>query len=415
MLAKEADIIRGVTARVNIRYRVRRVKAESRSSVEDGVMEDMERMGIRMVGGQKGVVYCRSIKECERLAARAGCGHYHGRMTSADKAAALQAWCDGEGGQRWIVATTGLGTGVDIKELVAIIHMRQPYGMVDFGQQTGRGGRQKGEVVDSVIVTDGAAVWYDEFGSDVDHENRKAMEMFLQTTDCRRMELGGFMDGKRQRCGEMGALECDCCEERSRQGKEAWVDEGEGEGEGDDERELVAKGLVRGRLQEHKQEESRRLTVLYGWLDHMAAVSCCVCYVRWHLRGGKEESRLKYMHKRDACMVISQKEFGDWRAKVKFADFICCWECGLPHRWCEAKRGKDGKCCYSNKIFAVMMMARASGRVRRLVLEKFRVDGKDDSYQQWIGRSRYMYGMQMTNGMAVWDEIIQECIKQSKR
>jgi superfamily II DNA helicase RecQ len=56
MLAKEADIIRGLTARINIRYKVRRVKAESRSSVEDGVMDEMERLGKRMVGGQKGVV-----------------------------------------------------------------------------------------------------------------------------------------------------------------------------------------------------------------------------------------------------------------------------------------------------------------------------------------------------------------------
>ncbi|KAL6883221.1 P-loop containing nucleoside triphosphate hydrolase protein [Trichoderma evansii] len=114
----------GVTARINIWYRVRRVKAESRSSVEDG------------------------------------------------------AWCNGKRGQRWIAAITGLGTGVDIKEVVAIIHMRQPYGIVDFRQQTGRGGQ--------------AAVWYNKFGSDVDYKNRKAIEM---------------------------------------QGKEARVDEGEGESE----------------------------------------------------------------------------------------------------------------------------------------------------------------------------------------
>ncbi|KAM5527636.1 transposase-like protein [Fusarium oxysporum f. sp. phaseoli] len=82
-----------------------------------------------------------------------------GDILPLDQAVALQDWVDGRDGQRWIAATTGLGTGVDIKGIVGVIHAGPPFGLVDFVQQTGRGGRQRGEAVDSVIVTDGRAGW----------------------------------------------------------------------------------------------------------------------------------------------------------------------------------------------------------------------------------------------------------------
>lgn len=89
----------------------------------------------------------------------------------------LQGWVDGKDGIRWIAATSGLGTGVDIRGIVGVIHARQPYGLVDFVQQTGRGGRQEGEVVESVIVTDGRPIEFegDMFDSDIAHKNREAI------------------------------------------------------------------------------------------------------------------------------------------------------------------------------------------------------------------------------------------------
>ncbi|KAK2675261.1 P-loop containing nucleoside triphosphate hydrolase [Fusarium oxysporum f. sp. vasinfectum] len=101
---------------------------------------------------------------------------------------ALQDWVDGQDGQRWIAATTGLGTGVDIKGIIGVIHTGLPFGLVDFVQQTGRGSRQRGEVIDSVIMTDGRAGWVNEFGSDIDHINRKGVELFIKDKGYRRGE-----------------------------------------------------------------------------------------------------------------------------------------------------------------------------------------------------------------------------------
>jgi superfamily II DNA helicase RecQ len=100
---------------------------------------------------------------------------------------------------------------VDIQGVVRVIYIRQPYGIVDFAQQTGRGGRRKGEVVDSIIVTDSIAPWSNEFGSDVDQENREAVDAFIHSTDCRRMMLRTFLDGIGRRCGELGAECYDRC------------------------------------------------------------------------------------------------------------------------------------------------------------------------------------------------------------
>ena len=75
-------------------------------------------------------------------------------MDESERLTTLKKWVDGTGGNRWITATTGLGTGVDIKGIVGVVHMEQPYGIVDFVQQTGRGGRREGEMVESVVVMD---------------------------------------------------------------------------------------------------------------------------------------------------------------------------------------------------------------------------------------------------------------------
>jgi hypothetical protein len=115
--------------------------------------------------------------------------------------------------------------------------------------------------VDSIIITDSIAPWSNEFGSDIDQENREAVNAFIYSTDCRRMILRTFLDGIRQRYRELGAECCDRCipdkgpdEECSKQG--------------------------RNQLQEYTEEESRRLTALYRWLDRIRGVGCYICYVK---------------------------------------------------------------------------------------------------------------------------------------
>jgi superfamily II DNA helicase RecQ len=66
------------------------------------------------------------------------------------KEAALAAWADGE--ERVIVATTALGTGVDVAGINTVIHLGRPHRIVDFAQEVGRAGRAEGEAAQSTIV-----------------------------------------------------------------------------------------------------------------------------------------------------------------------------------------------------------------------------------------------------------------------
>lgn len=78
---------------------------------------------------------------------------------------------------------------------MAVVHMVKPYGLVDFVQQTGRGGRRAGEVVRSVIIHNGRAQREDQYRSFVDNVNQAQIEAFISTPGCRRAVISAFIDG----------------------------------------------------------------------------------------------------------------------------------------------------------------------------------------------------------------------------
>jgi hypothetical protein len=105
--------------------------------------------------------------------------------------------------------------------------------------------------------------------------------------------------------------------------------------------------------------------------------------------------------------MIREEEFRAWRERVRFVDYGCCWRCGLPQMWC-GERGGEG-CEYIDKVLPVMMMVGRSERLRDMVWGEFEIDAADsEGYIKWIGRSRRMYGEEMTNGLGAWDLIVRE-------
>ena len=432
MLAEDASLIRAPAIKLNIRYRIETV-LPSKTGVEDRVVALMRRMEAGMAGEQKGVVYCRSIRECKSLSERTGCGAYYSQLLEDERKSVLQDWVDGKDGVRWIAATSGLGTGVDIRGIVGVIHARQPYGLVDFVQQTGRGGRQEGEVVESVIVTDGRPIEFegDIFDSDVIHKNREAMVQFMSTTGCRRSVLGWFMDGSEgQDCEGVGGEKCDRCSAERDRSSDGFsvadqVEEVGGEEEADeedevaelsddnnsDDKENMLGSADENRLNEHRRLQSDGLTALYGWLDTIRRTGCSVCYIRWLIAGRPEKLERKHQHNRSACKVITQHAVNRWREPIRFAEYRCCWECGLPYDWCQAARDK-GNCVYRDQIIPVLLAVRESQVLQDLIQGEFDVEVADnDRYRRWLVRSREMYGRDMTNALAVWDLIIQSLYK----
>ena len=67
------------------------------------------------------MVYCKSKKQCKKLAKELRCAYYHTDVV--DRADRLQEWVE-RGGM--IVATSALGTGVDFAGIVYISHVGTP-------------------------------------------------------------------------------------------------------------------------------------------------------------------------------------------------------------------------------------------------------------------------------------------------
>ena len=86
-----------------------------------------------------------------------------------------------------IVATNVLGLGIDIPNIRAVIHVDGPRSMRDFGQESGRGGRD-GQMSYSIIMVS------PEFKhSDV------GVNQFIQGQRCYRVILDDYLDGREDR------------------------------------------------------------------------------------------------------------------------------------------------------------------------------------------------------------------------
>ena len=406
MLAESASMIRAGTTKRNIRYNV--IRTARSSEVVDEVVRVVLKLEKTMYGDHKGVVYCRSRASCERLAEKLGCDFYHsGIADGARRQAILRAWSTSAGGNRWIVATTGLGTGIDIPGIVGVVHMEQPYGLVDFVQQTGRGGRREGEIVESVVVMDQGKAWFNPSGGDVEHLNHQAMEWFVESVDCRRVILGTFMDGDSRDCEELGCELCDRCRANNIKAEVGDQAPGQEKGEleeGEDEDEDQGLSMGSDRLKERVRERATGLIRMRQGLEDVGD-DCPVCWVKWHQFGCRRGWRAKVEHAFRDCRVIRYQDFEVWRRKVEFGAYGCCWRCGLPQLWCAGWQGGD--CEHIDKVMPVMMMVWQSGTLRGMVQEAFKVEfTSDETYIRWIGRSRRIYGECMTNGLAVWDLIV---------
>lgn len=402
MLAQGAVIVRDRTTKLNCRYGVEQVQA-GKGAVEQRTVETVRRLGRRMTGKQKGVIYCRSKKQCEDLAGELGCDFHHSDMTEQRRREAREAWAAG-GGHRWITATTGLGTGVDIEGIVAVVHMGQPYGLVDFIQQTGRGGRRRGEVVESVVVHDGRPARVDVHRSFVDDNNQSQMSAFVSTPGCRRAVIAAFMDGVAgETCsGLAGGEACDNCLEEARAAEEQ-----------EQERQVGSGGRI---WRVFREEEGRRVRALLRWLDEVGE-ECAVCHVRRYQRGleleGVPEGR-PHRGDRKWCKVVGEEEYAQVRRTLTFGDLSCCYICKLPLDWCEELRQRrgEGECAYMDKVLPVVLMAVRSLRLKKLTKELFQVDPDEkETFFTWLGRNRRFHGMNGTNALAVWEEMIWEVYK----
>jgi superfamily II DNA helicase RecQ len=142
-------------------------------------------------------LYSQATKESEGFARWLGflCRStaYHSHLDKKDES--LQGWIDGK--YDVIVATSGLGLGVNVQNVSDVFHIGVPYKISDFVQQSGRAGRG-GENVRSIIFVTQRRIEalrnkLKEGG--IGHDEAAMIQMIL-AEGCRRRIISKFMDGE---------------------------------------------------------------------------------------------------------------------------------------------------------------------------------------------------------------------------
>ncbi|KAI5804615.1 hypothetical protein DFH27DRAFT_644547 [Peziza echinospora] len=149
---------------------------------------------------------------------------HHSDMTEIARKKSLKSWVDC--GARWLFATKGIGAGVDF-EVDRVVNVGLPDTMVEYAQQSGRGGRSSGSAVATLVFEgtlepeslNGAPEEATVYG--VDGDEMEGMDQaymwrcFLRASKCRRELLGYFLDGMPRSCeGIPNGELCDCCKRR---------------------------------------------------------------------------------------------------------------------------------------------------------------------------------------------------------
>lgn len=380
--AEDAEIIRARTDKLNISYRVRQL-SRTGPTLETAVTQEVVQATGRLQSGEKGIVYCRSKAKAECVAQQLGCRFFHSGLDDSDKESALQGWISAKGGTRWIVATTGLGTGIDIQGVRIIVHSEAPYGLVDFLQQTGRAGRGAGDIAESITVLSPARLSLAAGATDIEVLNQEGLAGFITTKDCRRLRLGEFFDGAGRSCSDLSAVLCDNCASKQ-------------EGVTAEKESRIAtltkeRALLERKMQRFFQETEGR---------------CAACVTLYHYQRRNERYAHHASHGKGKCKALNFQHYLQWKGKLRFREGSCCWLCGLPERFCE-KEGGTGRCLHLDKALVVALLFWEREGLREGISSEFSVEfSSQDDYSRWLQGERMIEGERATNAIGVFELFI---------
>jgi RecQ family ATP-dependent DNA helicase len=219
------QIFRAPTSRPNIAYSVVEHPAETEeiTFVQELVAQKLQ----QYPAPAKIIIYSSSIDSIEEIGAKLGCHVYHANVGSPEVKSRIQEqWERGDG--RVIVASNAFGLGIDRPDVRAVIHVGPIYQTRNYGQESGRAGRdgQPSEAI--IIVGEGKQEALQTHHArlrrqpmvhraviteaDKKRADQEKVDRFISGAQCRRIDLDREMDGRvdRLRC-EDGEERCDIC------------------------------------------------------------------------------------------------------------------------------------------------------------------------------------------------------------
>jgi len=309
------------------------------------------------------------------LAEELDCAYYHAGLV--DRAERLEEWLT-EGGL--IVATSALGTGVDFPGITFILHVGMPWSMIDFAQESGRGGRA-GETVDSTIIVEQGEV-EDRLAREEGSVDVQAMGMFIVGSGCRRGMMSGYLDGKRIECNDIESAGCDRC--------------GEGVREWQDSQSEASSGWQQ--IQEVMDRLRDGCTVCWalGTADGVAANA-------WREHRTMQCSA----HEGLTCRDLD----GFRRGIVDRGGSHSCRRCWVSQKYCATGEDVRNQCQWPNIVVPLAMAAMGLVEGAKVVQAcGYEEEGVEDSkeYARWLGRrhSKRVWGEYFSNAMVVAIKVI---------
>ena len=391
--------IRAPTNRLNFVYEV---ESCIDSQLEDRACRLLQETRQNLGERERAVLFCRNRIACERMARRLGCQPYHSTWTGKEES--LISWMAGD--EKVIVATGALGSGIDVAGIRHVVHLGRPQEIIDFAQESGRGGRQGEKVRSTIVLSRSEFNWLKAPSTKRFDPRKEAMRHYIVTTGCRRLTLGGFLDVQASSCDELKAEPCDNCSARKAETESAGDQRTPAIGQRPaalratfKEEAYYAKGVE---LREAKVKgEAERMQRVEGALRDMAD-QCPACWLM--------DPHREHYHAAEGCIELRRllkRSYRDLRRQINYAENSCCFGCSLPGDWCQSYQDRL-KCASPDLAFPTALTAWLWTETRDVVHTAAKRDfGAIDEYVEWLARSRRMYGTHSTNVMAVVEAVVE--------
>ncbi len=392
MILPECVYIRASSNRGNLSYAI--LQTSDNDTTEDLIVRGVETCMKEMKPGQKILIYGRYTTACQSLAQRLNAKVYHAKEQDKDKI--LREWEDGV--SQVLVATGALGAGVDVKDICLVLHDGEPWGMTEFQQESGRGGRNGEETECVIVMTHGNYARLQRTDPDTLSDEQAAMREFIITPDCRRKISTKYFDGTIQSCKDSDSSVCDNCragflQTEEGNNKRLAMDYDRGE-------ELKRRKYgerVEAQTQSIRVEGSRQ-----AYLTSMLVRLQDICPVCWLSKGQDDAS-----HAFESCHILSEmlgQPYQGFRRGIMFKDNTCCFTCGQPGDMC--KEYSTGQECTRKDVVTPLVLTGffvESDIVTRKVGFKHR---DVHAFARSMGRNGYVFDKRCSLSFVVFDELI---------